>query len=348
MTAEPTVSALVLAETPVDGRLAYDVGRLADHGFTLDIPRRHALRAARKIRDVVEHRSGMKWEEAVRGIGARADMTLALLEQFALAPLQLKKLRIPPYHAHPVVMLSCWLSEELRRMSPSERRSVARRFAGVDLILFLSENQREIFVDAGFTEGQLAAVPFGIEWNRFPTPPSSRERDIPILSVGFDRGRDYRTLFRAVEGMRTRVDLYCKPVNLAGLQAPSNVTVHAPVPYEEYVSLLNRAQVVAVPTFDLAYPTGQSVALEASAAGCCVVATRSQALSEYLHDGSTALLSEPGQADQLRFRLEEAVQNEQLRTRLGAAAREMVGARYTTRHMWSAVATIVRERVCFR
>ena len=46
--------------------------------------------------------------------------------------------------------------------------------------------------------------------------------------------------------------------------------------------MLRRTKVMAVPTGSWPIPTGSSVALEASASGCCVVATDTPAMADYI------------------------------------------------------------------
>ena len=110
-----------------------------------------------------------------------------------------------------------------------------------------------------------------------------------------------------------------------------------PVDQVTYRQYLQRAKVVVVPTYDLAYPTGQTVALEASACGRAVVVTGTQASREYFIDGNNALLAPVADALGLRERLEQALSDDALRTRIGETARNVVLANYTTDHMWEEV-----------
>lgn len=337
---------MLLAETAGRGRLMYDAGQLGLHGFRVTTPSRHAVGLMGKVRDVVEHRSGDRWEEAVRAIGRKADIVLALLEQFAAAPLALRRAKVPPYRNSTIVMLSCWLAERLRIASTDDRRALVRKYGDVDLVLFLSQNQRDIFEEAGFQAERLAMVPFGVDERALQVAPRGTQRDIPVVAVGFDRGRDYATLFEAARGLETPIQVYCRQTNLAAVSIPpSNVEIHQPVPYLEYLDLLRRAQVVVVPTFELAYPTGQSVALEASAAGCCVIATGTAPMREYLESDMTALLFGAGDADELRRHIDRSLADSDLRARLGAAARQKVLDRFTTWNMWAAAAEAIDRRI---
>jgi len=318
----------------------YDAWKLEHHGFDFTMPRRSASGAARKVRDVWEHRRGLKAEEALRGISARADAVVCVLEPCAPVPLQLRRLGLPPYRSAPITAISCWLAETLRSLPAAERKAAARPYLDLDLLMYFSESQTGIYVDSGFREEQLSPIPFGVTVDGAvdAAPGPQHGRDIELLAVGFDRGRDYATLFDALRGRDAIVELYCRPSNLTGLDVPSNVRVHAPVPFSEYSALLDRAAIVVVPTHELAYPTGQSVAMEASVRGACVVATSTEPLREYFTDGSTALLAELHDPNSLWEKIEVARQSASLRSHLAESAREMVLEKYTTDHLWAAVA----------
>ncbi|MEI2820695.1 MAG: hypothetical protein V9E81_10995 [Marmoricola sp.] len=141
---------------------------------------------------------------------------------------------------------------------PDERCNAALPKA--DLITLLSRHEVEIYLEAGFSAEQLFPITYGVS-HTFYTPDDS-VRDISVLAVGQDRGRDYRTLFDAVSGTDLVLDVVCKPENLTGISIPDNVRIHGTVSHVEYRSLLRRAQILAVPTIEMAYPTGSSVALK--------------------------------------------------------------------------------------
>ena len=234
---------------------------------------------------MVEHRAGLPVARAVLGAPAarRADLVLALLERQGMLPGLLKRAHVPPYSRTPLVIWSCWLADDLRTAGPDERRRLVNRVRSADLVTHLSRHETEILVDAGLAEDRLFPVTYGVS-HRYYTP-GDDPRDLDLLAVGQDRGRDYATLVEAVRGTSLTLDVVCRPENLAGLDVPDNVRVHGPVPLTEYRALLRRAKVVAVPTRDLAYPTGSSVALESASSGAAVVVTGTRAMADYFVDG---------------------------------------------------------------
>lgn len=341
------VHALLLAEEELQSRrarfrsghapseLPYGIEALEGVGYELSGVRRSDSRLIAKARDVVEHRVGFPVERAIRGTvrATRADLVIALLEHQASLVGSWKRLVLPPYARVPLVIWSCWLADDLRKGDRESRRRLLRRYGSADLITHMSRHETEIFLDSGFDESRLATLDFGINQDYYT--PGNGPRDIQVLSVGQDRGRDFATLIEAVRGTDLHLDVVCKPHNVAGIDIPANVRVHAPVSLPDYRALLRRAQVVAVPTHELAYPTGQSVALEASATGACVVVTGTRAMGDYFVDGINARLVGVGDVLAWREVLIELVGDEQQRGGLGDGALRSVRERFNSDQMWT-------------
>ena len=328
----------------VPAPLPYGVDSLSDAGWQLSWARRVADPRWSKWRDVIEHRSGFPIERALRGAGRarRSDVVIALLEQQGAAASVMRRAHLPPYGSTPLVVWSVWLAEELRSADAEKRRRLVRRYAGADLITHMSVHETEIFEDAGIGRDRTLAVRFGIN-DDFYTP-GTATRDIDLLAVGQDGGRDYATLFDAVRGTDLVLHLVCKPENVAGLDVPDNVRMLGVVPLTEYRELLRRSRVVAVPTHDLAYPTGQSVALEAAATGACVAVTGTRAMRDYFEDGVTGRTVAVADVEGWRSVLVELHEDAAQRERLGAAARVSAETRFSARLMWADIAEACRAR----
>jgi glycosyltransferase involved in cell wall biosynthesis len=95
---------------------------------------------------------------------------------------------------------------------------------------------------------------------------------------------------------------------------------------EDVDVVLGAADVVAVPS--TAPDPLPNSALEAAAAGCCVVASAHGGLPEIVRDGETGVLVAPGDAGALAEALAELRDDPARRERLGAAARADVRARF--------------------
>lgn len=330
------------AEVPA--RLPYGVDALRNEGWSLTWASRSAHLPWGKVRDVIEHRAGFPVERALRGAASasRSDVVVALLEQQGAAVSMARRLRLPPYGSTPLVLFSVWLAEEIRSASPGGRRRLAKRYAGADLITHMSVHETEIFEDAGISRDRTLPVTFGVNDDYYT--PSDAPRDIQLLAVGQDRGRDYRTLFDAVRGTDLVLNLVCAPANVAGLDVPHNIRLMGIVPLAEYRQLLRRARVVVVPTHELAYPTGQSVALEAASTGACVAVTGTQAMREYFEDGTTARLVDVGDADGWKELLHELRDDPAQTARLGASARIAAQTKFSAQMMWAEIAAACAAR----
>lgn len=340
---------------PADGRVRTLVLSFADYTsgpygidllprFGFDTRGRRPLRnrVARKVRDVVEHRSGMLVDIPARStsLAFSADLVLGVLEPVSRLAASLRGRRIPPYGNRPMVMIACWLAEWIRQAPPGGRKRLVRQFGGLDLILPLSRNQVDILVDAGFRQEQVAPIPFGCAPSLFDGPPL--ERDIDVLAAGFDAGRDYATFFAGIRDLPVAVDLLCSPQNLAGLDVPANVRVHGVVPYDDYRKMMRRAKVVAVPTRELAYPTGQSVALDAAAAGAALAITGTAPIREYFSE-ATATLIAPGDAKGWGESLDFLLRDDVRRDALAQAATVHVRTHHDYDNMWQAFTDQLRD-----
>jgi len=325
--------------------LPYEVDALRSAGIDLVIRSNVASPTVDRLRQKVEHRTGYDVALGLRGLvpAGSVDVVIAVLERGGAFPSILRHRGIPPYSRKPLVIWSCWLADDVLHAAPEEQERLRRRYAGADLITHLSRHETSVLTQAGFPEDRLFPVTYGVS-HRYYVPGDEGERDIDLLAVGQDRGRDYSTLFAAVETTDLTLDLVCKPENLAELTVPSNVRVHGTVPIEEYRRMLRRTKVMAIPTKVLSYPTGSSVALEAASSGCCVVATDTPAMSDYIDHGRSGLLVPPGDVAGWRDTLTELQRDGARRRALGHGARRSVEEKFNARHMWHELAAVMRER----
>jgi glycosyltransferase involved in cell wall biosynthesis len=86
-----------------------------------------------------------------------------------------------------------------------------------------------------------------------------------------------------------------------------------------------------------------NAALEAAAAGCCVVASRHGGLPEIIRDGETGLLVAPGDPLALADALRRLADDPDLGRRLGAAARADVSRRFAPARLLTGVQALYDE-----
>lgn len=231
-----------------------------------------------------------------------------------------------------------WLTDRAERGADVGRMIEILRTA--ETLWVLSEAQvgplRALLGAAG---PEVVAVPFGIDADFFTARlPEERPR---IVSVGNDRDRDPQTLFRAlaiVHDRRPDVDLV---VQTDAPDAPRGVRVVPRMSHGELRELYASASVVATATRPNLHVSGMTVTLEALATGRPVVNTATPGMEQYVRDGETGHLVPLGDADALAARLIDLLDDPRRRQEMGAAGRAEVEARFTTRHMCAALASVL-------
>ncbi len=112
------------------------------------------------------------------------------------------------------------------------------------------------------------------------------------------------------------------------------------VPEARIIELYSEAQLAVVPSL---YEGFSLPAIEAMSCSVPLVATTGGALPEVVgEDGVSALLVPPGDSDALAARIREALEDPELREKVGAGGRQRVLDRWTWRH--TAVGTIEQYR----
>jgi glycosyltransferase involved in cell wall biosynthesis len=267
---------------------------------------------------------------------AEVPITLAMFESEANTLIAARR-AWPGRRSSVLAVVTCWLAQVLEGSRPARRAAYRWAYQSVDRLYYFSRNQGPVLAEhLGLGADRLRYLPFGVDDETF-APTGEADGDY-VLVVGRDRGRDWPTLFSALEGMELPVKLCCRPRDIEGLPVPSGVEVLGYVDRDVYRNLLGRARAVAIATKPLLYPSGQSVLLEAMAMGRVVVVTGTPALEDYVADGETALVVAPGDAAALRRRLLEAARDDGLRAHVGHKAREAVERSFSARAMWEAAA----------
>lgn len=314
-------------------RQPYGIEELERLGMSLvhvpvDWGRRRPLRDITAVQQMVRY-------------STEADVVFAMFESQANATALARRLHVPGARRAPLVVLTCWLGQEALKATGARRIALAQAYRSVDRLLVFSLNQREILeARLGVDRSRLTVVPFGVDFQWFQ---SAKTADNGYLvSVGRDRGRDWRTLFDAVRGTGIEVRVACRPAEIYGLDIPDEVVVEGFVSRDRYRELLAGATAVILPTHVRAYPTGQSVALEAMSMGKCVIATATPALADYLDDAS-AVLTTVANPTALRSAIQHTLDNGEMRRRLGRSGQSVVKSRFTSKHMWSAVASVLAK-----
>lgn len=198
------------------------------------------------------------------------------------------------------------------RGSPLKRRlqhlhySLVLRFVDVAICHSATE-ARDYVAQFPRTRAVFTALPFGLSVDGREALRASYGEAAAASNVIVSAGRsarDYATLAKAVAGLPCRVRVICdweRPT--VALENMPEVTIVRNCFRSEYLAELARARIVVVPLSQRRISAGQMVMQQAFALGKPVVITDTPTTREYAIDGRDALLSEFGDADDLRAKI---------------------------------------------
>lgn len=223
------------------------------------------------------------------------------------------------------------------------------------LITVSQTSRRDIIDQFGVKPDRIDVVPVGVDQEIFRPQPEIPvvpgrllaviSSDVPLKGLAF--------LLEALAKLRTEAphahlivigrmrpeDPARKTVVRFGLE--NAVTFTGNISYDEMIHLYGTAEVAVVPSL---YEGFSLPAIQAMAAQLPLVCTRAGAVPEVAgNDGETALIVAPGDAGALAVGIKRALDDPELRARLGAAARERVLDKFT----WAAMAkgTVEQYRI---
>ncbi|HQU07452.1 MAG: hypothetical protein B7X04_00570 [Parcubacteria group bacterium 21-54-25] len=215
-------------------------------------------------------------------------------------------------------------------------------------IVCISRAQLEDFAHRGISHKRLIFVPFGIDADFYANMDKSREESL-ILSVGRDLGRDYSTLIEAVKKSDRQFLIVTAHKNLPKeTRLPSNVSVRYSLPLIQLRDLYARARLVVVASKDEREPvgsdcSGQTVILDAMAAGRPVIATDRAWIHDYFTVGKEILIVPPSDPKALTAAIERLWRDDALRESLARAGQKKVREKYTTRTFARALAMLIER-----
>jgi len=105
---------------------------------------------------------------------------------------------------------------------------------------------------------------------------------------------------------------------------PGNVTIVRRIPRKELKEMYARSQFVVLPLLDEVYSAGATAILEANSMERAVIATRSQGIVEYVVDGETGILLEPGDPIAMRDAIEYLLVHPEEARRMEENARQRI------------------------
>jgi glycosyltransferase involved in cell wall biosynthesis len=211
-------------------------------------------------------------------------------------------------------------------------------------VITVSQNSFEdIHTDHRVPKERMHVVPVGVDQDLFrPLDTVARIPGRLITTASADvtmKGLKY--LLEAVAKLRTERDVSLVVIGRKKEGGPSAraidelglsdaVTFVTGVPEERIIEMYSEAEVAVVPSL---YEGFSLPAIEAMSCGVPLVATTGGALPEVVGaDNDTALAVPPGDSGALAARIATALDDAELRARIGAAGRQRVIDRWTWRH----------------
>jgi len=223
-------------------------------------------------------------------------------------------------------------------------------------VMTVSQNSfNDIVADHKVNPDKMVVVPVGVDPELFkPVPGVERIPGMIVTTASADVPlKGLRYLLDALAKLRTErpeahLVVIGKPKEggeaMASIERQGltdHVTWISGVPDERIVELYSQCEVACVPSL---YEGFSLPAIEAMSSGACLVATNGGALPEVVgNDGETALVVETKSADALAAAIGKAMDDPELRARIGAAGRERVINHWSWRH--TAEKTVEQYRI---
>lgn len=191
---------------------------------------------------------------------------------------------------------------------------------------------------------QFAFIPYGMHVAGREWAGSTPVEPLYVLSAGRS-GRDYRSLVEAVRGQDIRLRIVCDSAQaLAGLDVPDNVTLLRGCYDGDYIREVAGASLVAIPLAVDDISAGQMVMLQAMAFGKPVVVSRTPTICDYVQNGDSAVLVEPGSAEELRATLLRLLADPTGTAALGERGLQTFENRFSMRGFVGNTVAMLRER----
>ena len=186
-------------------------------------------------------------------------------------------------------------------------------------------------------------IPFGVDPDYF-APIETGKSDY-IISVGYAK-RDFKTLLEAWSEIG-----FPKPLlkivgskKLGGVKnLPPHVELIGRVNVDEYRKLIGESNFVVLPLPYYRYAYGQMTLLQSMSMAKAVVVTRTPSTIDYVNDGENAIFVEPGDARDLKAKMELLMQNPLFPKAIGVRARLKVIDNFTEKMMAEKIYKFVIE-----
>jgi glycosyltransferase involved in cell wall biosynthesis len=237
-------------------------------------------------------------------------------------------------------MFTCWSSRQEKVITR------LNLFNYMDTIAVHCESMRKHFLSLGVPADKIHLIPYSVDQRFFHPLPEVEQQPGLVLSLGEIRSRNYSALFKAVEGLPLNLlvaasgSWYAREKE-TGLKVPvpSNVTLSGRYSLPELKKLYACSQFVVLPLVDQVFSAGATSSLEAMCMGRAVIAFRSRGIVDFIIDGETGILVEPGNTEAMRDAILYLLENPKEARRMGENGRQRVVEKLNLDHYVGHIAT---------
>jgi glycosyltransferase involved in cell wall biosynthesis len=231
----------------------------------------------------------------------------------------------------------------LEGMPAAWRRKISQKvYRTAQTVICVSGKVREILTRGMAEEPRTALIYNGVDPEFFSPAPAIDSRGAEILVVGtLRRSKGHELVLRAIAALKDGFPkLRCRIVG-EGPDRAEFVALAGQLGIEkeiQFVSRMSRGEVAeAMRSCSVFVLPSRSeglgcVYLEAMSCAKPVIGCRGQGIEEVIRHGENGLLVEPGELEELMRWLSALLSSSELRTRVGAAAREKILAELTLSH----------------
>jgi glycosyltransferase involved in cell wall biosynthesis len=221
----------------------------------------------------------------------------------------------------------------VERLRPWYRNLTLKTLQRANLVICLSESWRDYYLTLGIDPEKLVALPNPVLVPE-TVPDRSNRKEVHFLYLGlmtelkgvYDLLQAFASLpqstrnkARLVMAGNGELDRVRQTALELGIE--DSLTVYDWVGPDERDRLLEASDVFLLPSYIEGLPMGM---LEAMSYAMPVITTPVGGIPEYVKDGVTGMLVDPGAVDRLAKAMETAIESEEVRLRIGAAGRDVV------------------------
>jgi len=233
--------------------------------------------------------------------------------------------RVFPNRRPLVSMFTCWSSRQESMITK------LNLFSAMDTIVVKCQSLKDHFLKLGAPAKRVHVIPLGLDHRFFSPLADVEQRAGFVMSLGEIRTRDYATLFQAVDGMPLKLlvaasgSWYAREKNTElQTSVPDGVTIAGRFSRAELKRLYAQSQFIVLPLYDMPFSAGATALLEAMCMGRAVIISRSQGILDYVIEGETGILVNPGDAVEMREAIQDLLAHPEKAHRLGQNARQRV------------------------